>query len=70
MTGNELIRRLRQLARKHNQQVTVDARKGKGSHAMVSYGARRTTVPMHSSDLPRGTLRAILAQLGVDERDL
>ncbi len=50
--------------------LTVDRSKGKGSHAMVTFGDRRATVPMHSADLPRGTLRTILIQLGVDEAAL
>lgn len=70
MDGNELIRRLRKLARKTGTTVTVDRRHGKGSHATLQFGARRSTVPIHSTDMPRGTLRAILTQLGLTEADL
>ncbi|HEY2953050.1 MAG TPA: type II toxin-antitoxin system HicA family toxin [Verrucomicrobiae bacterium] len=46
-------------------------RQAKGSHE-IWYNPktkRRTTVPHHPGDLPRGTLRAIIAQTGlsVDE---
>jgi predicted RNA binding protein YcfA (HicA-like mRNA interferase family) len=70
MTGAELIRRLRKLARRAGTTFSVDLRRGKGSHAMVAYAGRRSTVPMHSGDLPRGTLRAILDQLGVGESEI
>lgn len=67
MNGNELIRRLRKLARKTGQEMTIDTKRGKGSHVRVTLGGRGTTVPI---DVPRGTLRAILRQLGIAEKDL
>ncbi len=43
-----------------------------GSHAILRHGSdatRRVTVPMHTRDLKRGTLRSIVRQSGltVDE---
>jgi predicted RNA binding protein YcfA (HicA-like mRNA interferase family) len=47
------------------------ARPAKGSHEIWfnPFTQRTTTVPRHSGDIPRGTLRAIIAQAGltVDE---
>ena len=34
-----------------------------GSHAIVQCGACRTVVPVHSGDLPTGTLRSIIRDL-------
>ena len=39
-----------------------------GSHCRLIHGtdpARKVTVPVHSGDLKRGTLRAIIAQAGM-----
>jgi predicted RNA binding protein YcfA (HicA-like mRNA interferase family) len=39
-----------------------------GSHCRLVHGAepaRKVTVPVHSGDLKRGTLRAIIAQAGL-----
>jgi predicted RNA binding protein YcfA (HicA-like mRNA interferase family) len=43
---------------------------GKGSHLKVRHGLRATVIPMQRGDLPNGTYRAILQQLGLTERDL
>jgi len=38
-------------------------RTGKGSHQVWRCGTCQTTIPMHSGDIPVGTLRAIQRQL-------
>ncbi len=43
---------------------------GKGSHLKVRHGAGATVIPMHRGDMPAGTYRAILRQLGLTEADL
>jgi len=43
-----------------------------GSHCRLIHAAdpvRKVTVPMHSGDLKRGTLRAIIAQAGMTVTD-
>jgi predicted RNA binding protein YcfA (HicA-like mRNA interferase family) len=42
----------------------------KGSHLKVRHGANQTIVPMHRGNIPKGTYRAILRQLGLTEKDL
>lgn len=42
----------------------------KGSHLKVRHGAAQTVIPMHRGDMPGGTFRAILKQLGLNESDL
>lgn len=38
----------------------------RGSHVRMAHAdGRKTTVPLHSSDLPRGTIRAILSDVGI-----
>lgn len=38
-------------------------RQGKGSHEVWQCGDCKTTIPMHSKDIPKGTLNAIRKQL-------
>jgi mRNA interferase HicA len=64
MTSRELLRRLRRLG------ATVEPSRGKGGHVVVRLGTRWTIVPTGSGDLPTGTLRAILRQLGLRIGDL
>ncbi len=42
----------------------------KGSHIKLRHGSGQTIIPMHRGDLPLGTFRAILRQLGLTEQDL
>ncbi|MCS6918375.1 MAG: type II toxin-antitoxin system HicA family toxin [Fimbriimonadales bacterium] len=60
MTYRELVKRLRTAG-------FVFDRQAKGSHE-IWYNPttkRRVTVPHHSGDLPRGTLRAIIREAGM-----
>lgn len=70
MTGAEFIRRIRRLGRARNVPVRVETRKGKGSHARLWYGDRPTVVPHPQRELKRGTLAAIVRQLGLRPDDL
>ena len=70
MTGKGLIRSLRRRAKADGRTFKVNRKSGKGSHAMVSFGERRSFVPLHGGDLPPGTRRAILRQLGVRPEEL
>ena len=70
MTGKGLIRSLRKRAKAGGRTFKVNRKRGKGSHAMVSFGERRSFVPLHGGDLPPGTRRAILRQLGVRPEEL
>ena len=46
-------------------------RMGHGSHRIYAHSdGRRTTIAFHSREIPRGTLRAILKQAGLDVGDL
>lgn len=44
----------------------------RGSHAVLYHKElkKRTTIPMHTKDLPEGTLQAILKQTGFVKKDL
>ena len=68
MRSNDLVRRLnRRATRMGVEHIETEA---KGSHLKVRHGGRMAVVPMHRGDLPMGTYRSILKQLGLTERDL
>jgi predicted RNA binding protein YcfA (HicA-like mRNA interferase family) len=70
MTGNELIRRLWRLGKERGVEVRLDELKGKGSHAALYYGSRRTTLKDRRKEIGGGLLRATLRQLGLSPHDL
>ena len=59
-----LRRRATRLGLRHEE---IEA---KGSHLKLRHGAGQTVVPLHRGDMPNGTFRAILRQLGLTEADL
>ncbi|TVQ36399.1 MAG: type II toxin-antitoxin system HicA family toxin [Geminicoccaceae bacterium] len=65
MNRDELIRRLRRYARSRGLPLEIDTSRGKGGHAVVRLGDRRSVVP--SGQLKRGTLAGIIKQLGLEE---
>ena len=66
----QFIRRIRKLGRKRGISVEVVTSRGKGSHVTLLFGSRFTTVPGHRGDLPKGTLAAMLKELGLALSDL
>ena len=70
MTGRELLRRVQRLGRSRGIAVRFDQRHGKGSHATLHYGNRKTTVKDLQKEIGMGLLRDMLGQLGLSRRDL
>jgi mRNA interferase HicA len=70
MNGSEFLRRLRRLGRRRGIEVEVVEFRGKGSHARLYFGARFTTIKHRSKELPKGLLKAMCRQLGIDPKDL
>jgi mRNA interferase HicA len=65
MKGAEFVRRVRRLGRKSGVAVTFDRERGKGSHGTLYYGHRFTVVRNLKDELKKGTLHAMLKQLGL-----
>ncbi len=68
MKSDELLRILRRRANRLG--LRHEETPAKGSHIKLHHDTGRTVVPMHRQDLPLGTLKAILRQLGLTEQDL
>lgn len=61
----KFVRWLREQAAQRQLAFSVDFSRGKGSHGVVRFGSRRSTLP--KGDLKRGTQKNILKQLGLDD---
>lgn len=70
MKGGELLRKLKDLAKRRGLALSVDETRGKGSHITVEIGGRRTILRNPKDELKIGTFHAMLKQLGIDEKDL
>ena len=70
MNGREFIKRVREHGRERGVTVRVDAKRGKGSHVTLYYGARKTIVKDRREELGAGLLASMLRQLGLDRDDI
>lgn len=70
VTGAEFVRNVKRLGRARGVEVRLIARRGKGSHQTLYFGAARTIVQDIKKELPTGTLHAMLEQLGLSLADL
>ena len=70
MNSKQFIRSVNRLAAKRGIAVRIDAKRGKGSHAMLFFGGRATVLPRHKDKIPTGTLKSICAKLGITPQDL
>jgi mRNA interferase HicA len=68
--GNDFIRQVRRYAAEHGQPCEWRADRGKGSHGLLTLGSRRTVVRNPRDELKKGTLYAMLKQLGLTLHDL
>ena len=68
--GEELVRRLRRLAKERGVYFDYEPRHGKGSHGRLLFGDRLTTVKDRKKEIGSGLLHDMLKQLGLTEEDL
>ena len=70
MTGADFIKRVRKLGRSRGVAVHFDLRRGKGSHGVLYYGDRFTTVKDRKKEISRSLLNDMLRQLGLSPKDI
>ena len=69
MNGNEFIRKIKKQGRKNGVEVYYVTQRGKGSHGTLYYGSAFTIVRNPKDELKKGTLHAMLDQLGLSSND-
>jgi mRNA interferase HicA len=70
VNGNELLKRLRRLARDRNLQLKRVRERGKGSHATLYLGARFTILKDRNKEIGPGLLLKLLRDLGLRKSDI
>lgn len=66
MTDQEFLRRLRRYAKRRGETVEYLPERGKGSHAEVRLGDRRTT--LRHGEIGPGLLSKMLRDLDIDKK--
>ena len=70
MNGNELLKRLRRLARDRNLQLKLVHERGKGSHATLYLGTRFTILKDRKKEIGPGLLLKLLRDPGLEKPDI
>ena len=70
MNGSELLKRLKKLARERGVICETEKRHGKGSHATLYFGSRRTTIKHRKKEIGKGLLNSMLKDPGIDKDEI
>ncbi len=70
VNGTEFVRKIRALGRRRSIPVQFYPKPGKGSHGVLFFGSRRTTIKDRKQEIGAGLLADMLRQLGIRKRDL
>lgn len=70
MKGGEFLKRIQKLAKDKAVVCSWHPDKGKGSHGVLKFGDKRTTVRNLKDELKTGTYHGMLKQLGLTEKDI
>lgn len=70
MTGNELLKRLKKIARERALRLDLVRERGKGSYATLYLGERFTVIKDRKKEIGPGLLRKMLSDLGLDKSDI
>jgi predicted RNA binding protein YcfA (HicA-like mRNA interferase family) len=67
---DDFIKAIRKLGKAEGVEVRLEKRHGKGSHATLYYGDKKTTVKDRKKEVGPGLLNAMLKQLGLTKKDI
>ncbi len=70
MTGNELLKKLKNLGKQNNIPVHFETKRGKGSHGTLYYGRYKTILKDRKKEIGPGLLSKMLTDLGLDKNDI
>lgn len=70
MNGNELLKKLKKLAKERRARLELVNEHGKGSHATLYFGENRTTIKDLKKEIQPGLLAAMLKNLGLTKSDI
>lgn len=70
MNGSEFLRKIRRYAKRADRAYRFETKPGKGSHGVVTFDGRKTTVKDRRKEIGPGLFAAMCKQLGIAPRDL
>jgi len=70
VNGNELLRKIKKLARRRGLKVALFPDQGYGSHGRLYFGDRFTTVKDLKKEIGPGLLGSMLEDLGIRKEEL
>ena len=70
VNGNEFLKKLKKLGKQNNIAVRFETKRGKGSHATLYYGNRKTILKDRKKEIGPGLLSKMLAELDLDKNDM
>ena len=70
MRAADFVRKVKRLGNARRVPVRFVAMRGKGSRGTLYYGLARTVVQDRKREVPKGTLPAMLRQLGLNPGDI
>ncbi len=70
MNGNELLKKIKKLAKEKNKHFEIFKAHGKGSHSTLRYGEKKTTIKDLKKEIGPGLLSKMLKQLNIDKGEL
>lgn len=70
MNGNELLKKLRKLAKDRQLRFELVKSHGKGSHSTLKIENNKTTIKDLKKEIGPGLLSKMLFQLGIDKKDI
>ena len=70
MKGGEFVRKVYRMGRRRGIRVEWVPERGKGSHGLLYFGERRTTVRNLKDELDKGAFHGMLKQLGLSAKDV
>jgi mRNA interferase HicA len=70
MNGNELLKKLRKIAKERDLRLEFIRERGKGSHGTLYLGDKYTIMKDRKKEIGPGLLCKMLANLGLDKSDI
>ena len=70
MNGNELLKKLKKIAKDRKISLKLVKSHGKGSHGTLYFGNKKTTMKDPKKEIGPGLLKAMLVRLGLEKQDI
>ncbi|MCP4575215.1 MAG: hypothetical protein GY846_02860 [Deltaproteobacteria bacterium] len=70
MNGNELLKKLKKIAKERKIDCELSKSHGKGSHGTLYFGGKKTIMKDPKKEIGPGLLKAMLDTLGLKKKDI